>query len=227
MPQGAAAAVRHSSMPDAAGRPGQGERSATGRPSWTAALLKGRRAHDSPQLALVIDLNVCVGCHACVTSARSGTPRPAGPMADFNPYGATRPAPSSTACRPSRSASSRTPDGALPQELPALRGSALRAGVPHRRLVQAQGGRHRPGRLRQVHRLQILLVGLPLRRARVDEHQKVMKKCTLWPGQPPTCRGARTDAHPPDAGARRQPAEDRRRAADPERRPVARRCHEW
>lgn len=42
------------------------------------------------QLALVIDLNVCVGCHACVTSCKQwntsslGT----GPLPDDNPYGA-------------------------------------------------------------------------------------------------------------------------------------------
>ena len=41
------------------------------------------------QLALVIDLNVCVGCHACVTSCKQwNTSGSAGPLADFNPYGA-------------------------------------------------------------------------------------------------------------------------------------------
>ena len=40
------------------------------------------------QLALVIDLNVCVGCHACVTSCKEwNTSGTAGPMADMNPYG--------------------------------------------------------------------------------------------------------------------------------------------
>ena len=43
----------------------------------------------SKQLALVIDLNVCVGCHACVTSCKewnnSGS---AGPLADQDPYDA-------------------------------------------------------------------------------------------------------------------------------------------
>ena len=39
------------------------------------------------QLALVIDLNVCVGCHACVTSCKQwNTSGTAGPLADFNPY---------------------------------------------------------------------------------------------------------------------------------------------
>ena len=41
------------------------------------------------QLALVIDLNVCVGCHACVTSCKEwNTSGSAGPMTDQNPYGA-------------------------------------------------------------------------------------------------------------------------------------------
>ncbi len=40
------------------------------------------------QLALVIDLNVCVGCHACVTSCKEwNTSGEAGALADFNPYG--------------------------------------------------------------------------------------------------------------------------------------------
>ena len=40
------------------------------------------------QLALVIDLNVCVGCHACVTSCKEwNAAGEAGGMADFNAYG--------------------------------------------------------------------------------------------------------------------------------------------
>ena len=39
------------------------------------------------QLALVIDLNVCVGCHACVTSCKEwNTSGSAGPLADVRPY---------------------------------------------------------------------------------------------------------------------------------------------
>ncbi len=40
------------------------------------------------QLALVIDLNVCVGCHACVTSCKewNTSSGAAGPMTDMNPY---------------------------------------------------------------------------------------------------------------------------------------------
>jgi Fe-S-cluster-containing dehydrogenase component len=41
------------------------------------------------QLALVIDLNVCVGCHACVTSCKQwNTSGWAGTMVDENPYDA-------------------------------------------------------------------------------------------------------------------------------------------
>jgi len=39
------------------------------------------------QFALVIDLNVCVGCHACVTNCKQwNTSGSAGPLADLNPY---------------------------------------------------------------------------------------------------------------------------------------------
>lgn len=41
------------------------------------------------QLALVVDLNVCVGCHSCVTNCKQwNTSGAAGPLADLNPYGA-------------------------------------------------------------------------------------------------------------------------------------------
>ncbi len=41
------------------------------------------------QLALVIDLDVCVGCHACVTSCKQwNTSGPAGALSDVEPYGA-------------------------------------------------------------------------------------------------------------------------------------------
>jgi len=41
----------------------------------------------SKQLALVIDLNVCVGCHACVTSCKEwNTQGSAGPMTDQDAY---------------------------------------------------------------------------------------------------------------------------------------------
>jgi len=40
------------------------------------------------QLALVIDLNVCVGCHACVISCKEwNTSGNAGSLSDLHPYG--------------------------------------------------------------------------------------------------------------------------------------------
>ncbi|MEY2618983.1 MAG: hypothetical protein RL522_1985 [Pseudomonadota bacterium] len=71
-------------------------RTPAGAPSSDASAAgAGRSARAQPgetlakQLALVIDLNVCVGCHACVTSCKqwnaSGS---AGPLSDLNPYDA-------------------------------------------------------------------------------------------------------------------------------------------
>lgn len=55
----------------------------------TAVELKAIQPTLAKQLALVIDLNVCVGCHACVTSCKQwNTSGSAGPLVDENPYGA-------------------------------------------------------------------------------------------------------------------------------------------
>jgi Fe-S-cluster-containing dehydrogenase component len=41
-----------------------------------------------PQYALVIDLNTCVGCHACATNCKEwNTQASFGPLSDFEPYG--------------------------------------------------------------------------------------------------------------------------------------------
>ena len=61
---------------------------------------------------------------------------------------------------------------ALPEILPALRGRGLRHGLSDRRLVQARRGRHRAGQREHLHRLQAVLVGLPLRRARVRPRRR-------------------------------------------------------
>ena len=135
-----------------------------------ARTLAGVRPGDRQmtQLALVIDLNVCVGCHACVTSCKEwNTSGEAGSAGRSQPL---RRRPDRHLLQPRADLRGRRVseyrDRALPQVLPALRGPALRAGVPDRRQLQAPGGRHRAGRLRQVHRLQVLRLGLPLRRAR-------------------------------------------------------------
>ncbi len=56
------------------------------RRGWLAYFAGG--SERMTQLALVIDLNVCVGCHACVTSCKQwNTSGAAGPLADLNAYG--------------------------------------------------------------------------------------------------------------------------------------------
>ena len=56
-------------------------------PSMPVALLLASMQASRMQLALVIDLNVCVGCHACVTSCKEwNTSGAAGYMSDDNPY---------------------------------------------------------------------------------------------------------------------------------------------
>ena len=76
------------------------------------------------QLALVIDLNVCVGCHACVTSCKEwNTGGAAGPLVDENAYGAD---PTGNLLQPRPDLRGRRlpehRDRPLPEELPALRG---------------------------------------------------------------------------------------------------------
>ena len=58
------------------------------------------------QLALVIDLNVCVGCHACVTSCKQWNTSGAWPARwpTNSPMRANPTAPSSTGCKPTKRA---------------------------------------------------------------------------------------------------------------------------
>ena len=148
------------------------------------------------KLGLVIDLDTCVGCHACAVGCKEWNAGGiAGPLTDENAVrqGAAR-ACGSTACtatkcggddvgvrdrhRSARRAAGDDP--ALPALVPALRDAGLRDRVPDRRQLQARRGRHRAGRRGQVHRLQAVLAG-PARTARAStrEVEGVMKKCTL------------------------------------------------
>jgi Fe-S-cluster-containing dehydrogenase component len=62
---------------------------ASGRGSNTGTVRAAPGETLAKQLALVIDLNVCVGCHACVTSCKQwNTSGSAGPLADERPYAA-------------------------------------------------------------------------------------------------------------------------------------------
>ena len=59
-----------------------------GRDAGSQAFFAGKGSGKMTQLALVIDLNVCVGCHACVTSCKEwNTSGSAGPLSDRTPYG--------------------------------------------------------------------------------------------------------------------------------------------
>ena len=67
--------------------PVEGQARAPGKPRSSVRAQPGETL--AIQLALVIDLNVCVGCHACVTSCKQwNTSGSAGPLADEAPYGA-------------------------------------------------------------------------------------------------------------------------------------------
>ena len=120
------------------------------------------------RLGLVIDLDTCVGCQACVVHCKewNTTGYPA-PLTDQDPYGATaRGAWLNRVHGYEVGQGAGQPDGAFSEVLPALRGCRLRHRVPDRGLLQARRGRHRPGRRGAVHRLRALRLGLPLRRAR-------------------------------------------------------------
>ena len=120
------------------------------------------------KLGLVIDLDTCVGCHACATACKewNGASAISGPLTDDDPYGAD---PSGVWLNRVRhyevGAYPGQQDDQFPDVVPALRGGGVRHRVPDRRVVQARG-RHRAGRPGQVHGLQPVRLGLPVRRAR-------------------------------------------------------------
>ena len=147
-----------------------------GRPSAQFEALPARR-HAAPppccagadvKLGLVIDLDTCVGCHACATACKewNGASAICGPLSDYDPYGAE---PSGVWFNRVRHYEvgqyPAQQDDQLPDVVPALRGRGLRQRLSHGRLVQARR-RHRARRPGQVHGLQPLRVGVPLRRAR-------------------------------------------------------------
>jgi sulfite dehydrogenase (quinone) subunit SoeB len=85
------------------------------------------------QMALVIDLNVCVGCHACVTSCKEwNTSGESGSLADLNPYDAD---PSGTFFNRVQSFEAGEfphADDPFSEVVSALRGPAVRAGLSDR-----------------------------------------------------------------------------------------------
>ena len=121
------------------------------------------------KLGLVIDLDTCVGCHACATSCKEWNAGGySAPLTDQDAHGRD---PHGTWLN--RVHSYEVGDGgpephrAFPALVPALRDAGLRHGLPDRRILQARRRRHRAGQSRHLHRLQAVLLGLPLRRARI------------------------------------------------------------
>ena len=129
------------------------------------------------------------------------------PLTDLDPYGGERrrrlvqPRPHLRAHLRRRG----RPHGAFPALLPALRDAGLRHRLPDRRLLQARLRRHRAGRRGQVHRLQAVQLGLPLRRARIRRRRRrdeEMHACastastTRTSPRPTACRPASPPARP-------------------------------
>jgi Fe-S-cluster-containing dehydrogenase component len=162
-------------------------RSARGRPNL--AYRKGEvERDDQPSrkteetLGLVIDLDTCVGCHACAVNCK-----------EWNTGGYSAPLRS----RPLW----RGPVRRLAQPRPHLRGDAggerarrcisrapaciartrrLRDRLPDRRQPQARGGRDRAGQPEDLHRLRLCAWACPYGAREMDDHDDgVMKKCTL------------------------------------------------
>jgi Fe-S-cluster-containing dehydrogenase component len=101
------------------------------------------------QLALVIDLNVCVGCHACVTSCKEwNTSGWAGPMTDLRPYDED---PAGTFFNRVQTYEAgvfpNTETYHFPKSCLHCEDPPLRAGLPDRRLLQTGGQRCGAGRL--------------------------------------------------------------------------------
>ena len=163
------AASRHAAPPASAASAAASCASPTSRGGEDAMTAIPRRPGQK-KLGLVIDLDTCVGCHACAVNCKEwNTSGHSAPLTDFDAYQAnSRRASGSTACTATRPATgARQPHRAFPPLLPALRGAGLRHRLPHRRVVQARRGRHRAGQHRHLHRLQAVFLGLPVRRARV------------------------------------------------------------
>jgi hypothetical protein len=119
------------------------------------------------KLGLVIDLDTCVGCQACVTSCKEwNTGGYSAPLSDHDPYGAD---PSGAFLNRVHSyemeIGGRGRTVHFPRSCLHCEALRLRHGLPHGRELQAGRGRDRAGQSRHLHRLQALFLGLSLRRA--------------------------------------------------------------
>jgi NAD-dependent dihydropyrimidine dehydrogenase PreA subunit len=124
-------------------------------------------ARHAKKLGLVIDLDTCVGCQACVTACKGWNDAGIG-LSDQDSYGAD---PSGTFLNRVHSYQVAVPEApaqvvTFPAVLPALRRGTLRHGLPDRGQLQAGRGRHRAGERGRLHRLWVVRLGLSLWRAR-------------------------------------------------------------
>ncbi len=160
----------------------------------------GERMHDSKadgaemmfakesvmKLGLVVDLDTCVGCHACAVACKewNGKSLMAGGAPDYDPYGAE---PSGVWFNRIRhyevlsdellvaadlveerqglfvASADDVQDGQCADVVHALRRCRLRHRVSDRCFLQARRGRHRHDRSRKMHGLQLLCLGLSVR----------------------------------------------------------------
>ncbi len=128
------------------------------------------------KLGLVIDLDTCVGCQACVTSCKEWNDQGySAPLNDVDPYGASASGTwlnrvhgyEVTEAGRDDSRIVHFPRSCLHCEEPACV-TVCPTGASYKRA----GGRHRPRQSGNLHRLQAVFLGLPLWRARV--------RCAAW-----------------------------------------------
>ncbi len=120
-----------------------------GRLGCGVAAMTSLPRHTEKKLGLVIDLDICVGCHACVVACKEwNTGGYGAPLADTDAYGESsvrglaQPRPHLRGHAAGCAGANRP----FPEILPALRQRAMRHCLPDRRFLQAQRGRHRAGR---------------------------------------------------------------------------------
>ena len=103
-------------------------------------MLPARKAEGQEvKLGLVIDLDTCVGCHACAVNCKEwNTGGHSAPLPDNDPYGTDPNGVWFNRIHTVRGRSRhRQPHGSLPALMPALRRCGLRHCVPYGRFLQA------------------------------------------------------------------------------------------
>jgi Fe-S-cluster-containing dehydrogenase component len=128
-------------------------------------------AASQKKLGLVIDLDVCVGCQACATSCKEwNTQGVSAPLSDAKPRGAEPMGTWLNRIHGYEVHGEGREDSRIvhfPRSCLHCEDARLRHRLPDGCLLQARRRRHRAGQSGNLHRLQALLMGLPLWRARV------------------------------------------------------------